>query len=161
MPLDGHSVNYLNLPSTQWSSVSSVFEENLLSMAAQEKLQELKDLPENWDSYGSCPIHSDVIEMSASLLADLAKIKIPNPLILPVSGGGVQLEWRKHNAELEIEVLPNKTVEYLVVDKEGKMLEGQLPQNVHIAEIACLTNWFMSDEPSIDSLSHIYVSSHR
>lgn len=161
MPLDGHSLNYPNLPSTQWSNVSSVFEENLLSVAAQEKLKELKSLPENWDSYGSSPINQDAIELTASLLADLAKISIPSPMIIPVHGGGIQLEWQKANGELEIEILPNKTIEYLVVDEKGNMSEGQLPQNAHIAEIACLTNWFMTDKPNINNLSHIYVASHR
>jgi hypothetical protein len=141
---------------TQWSSVSSVFEENLWSRAAQKKLEELSKLPENWNSYGSQPIQPDAIEVTAKLLSDLVKLKMPEPQIFPVSGGGIQLEWENSKCELEIEILPNKSVEYLIVDEDGMMHEGQVPQ-YNLIEIACLTEWFKKEKQSIRDLSSVYV----
>lgn len=155
MPLDttGYIPNGLN---TQWSAVSSFFEEGLWLRSARKKLEELAALPQNWNSYGSRPIQPEAIETTANLLSDLAKIKMPEPQIFPVSGGGIQLEWENSKCELEIEVLPDKSIEYLIVDEEGNMHEGQMPQ-YNLIELACLTNWFVSERSSIDDLSNVYA----
>lgn len=161
MPLDAVH-NYMpQNSSTQWSSVSSVFEENLWSRSARKKLEELSKLPENWNSYGSPAIDQKVIEVTANLLSDLAKLQMPEPEIFPVSGGGIQLEWENSNCGLELEILPNKSIEYLIIDNEGKMLEGQISQYNHIFEIACLTDWFTNEKSSINELCRVYAATYR
>ena len=162
MPLDAVKSSYIpHGLNTQWSSVSSVFEEGLWSRSARKKLEELSNLPQNWNSYGSRPVQQGAIETVANLLSDLAKISMPEPQIFPVSGGGIQLEWKNSQCELEIEVLPDKSIEYLIVDKDGNMHEGQIPKYYNLVEIACLTNWFSSEKPSINDLSNVYAPTFR
>lgn len=157
MPLDAIPSHIPNALNTQWSSVSSFFEERLWSHSLRKKLGELTNLPENWNSYGSRRIQQEAIETTAKLLSDLVKIDMPEPQIFPVSGGGVQLEWENAKCELEIEILPDRSIEYLIVDEQGDMHEGKLPQYNNFVEVACLTNWFMSEKSSINDLLNVYA----
>ncbi|MGI8640406.1 MAG: hypothetical protein ACR2MG_10745 [Pyrinomonadaceae bacterium] len=153
MPLDAIPSYVPENLDTQWSSVSSFFEERWW----WKKLEELSSLKEDWDSYGSRPIQPEARELAAKLLSDLVKTDMPEPQIFPVSGGGIQLEWENLKCELEIEVLPDESIEYLIVDEEGKMYEGKIPQYNNFVEVACLTKWFKSEKPSINDLLNVYV----
>lgn len=157
MPLDA-TPNYVpNNLNTQWSSVSSLFEELSWSRSARKKLEALSSLEENWNSYGSRPIQPEARELTAKLLSDLVKTDMPEPQIFPVSGGGIQLEWENSRCELEIEVLPDKSIEYLIVDEEGRMCEGKILQYNNFVEVACLTKWFTNEKSSIDDLLNVYA----
>ena len=116
-----------------------------ISCEASAKLQQLKSLPPNWDSYGSCPIQPEVIEMASSLLTGLAKLDMPEPHIVPVPGGGIQFEWENSERGLEIEILPDKSIEYLLLEKEG-MDEGRIDQDDKLAEIVRCVDWVMTCE---------------
>ena len=63
------------------------------------RLQELLDLPPNWDSYGSPPPTKAAIDTASRLLENLG---VPFPFVAPISGGGIQIE---------ITILPDGTVE--------------------------------------------------
>lgn len=158
MPLDyAPSKNFSWEVTTQWSPVSSIFEDNTWKRSAQKKLEELSKLPENWNSYGSRSIQKDAIEITANLLSDLVKLKMPEPQIFPVSGGGLQLEWKNADRELEIEIRSDKRIEFLIVNEEGKMYEGQLLNHNPLYEVSFLTQWFKKEgKTSIDNLSMIY-----
>ena len=149
--------NIPRLPSTQWSNVSPVIEQKLWSPSARKRLKELADLPVNWDSYASSRIEPETIEVAQNLLAEFAKLNMPEPEILPVPGGGIQLEWSNAGTELEVEVLVDKTIEYLIVDKDGGMHEGQMAQCPKVTEIASLARWFTGKNPAINNLSSVYV----
>lgn len=157
MPLDA-TPNIPKMPTTQWSGVSPIIEQKLWSPSARKRLKELAALPVNWDGYGSNSIEQAVIEIAQNLLSDFAKLNMPEPKILPVPGGGIQLEWDNAGVELEVEILTDETIEYLIVDKEGKMHEGQMSQYPKVIEIAGFTRWFTSERPCINNLSNIYVS---
>ena len=159
MPFDATPINYAPQRDTQWSAVYRVFEDRSWLNSARNKLQELSKLPENWNTYGSRPIQPEAIEVTAKLISDLIKLGMPEPHIFPVSGGGIQLEWENSKCELEIEVMPNKSIEYLVVDTEGEMHEGQLPQYNNFSDILPLTDWFIREKTSINDLSNFYAPS--
>ena len=93
---------------------------------AQQKISRLSQLTENWDSYGSRPVQQAAIEQASGLLFKLANLNLPHPHIVPVPGGGIQLEFQQESRELEIEILPDGLTEYLMVDKDGEMLEGSI-----------------------------------
>lgn len=59
------------------------------------KIEAFRDLKENWDSYGSNPIHPDAIEVAKVIAPQLTDWHV-----VPLSGGGIQFE--KDNAEIEI-----------------------------------------------------------
>jgi hypothetical protein len=81
---------------------------------------------ENWDGQGSPAPSSAVVEKSVELLRVIDDDEPPLPRVVPVPGGGLQLEWHEGSRELELEVLPDGSVEYLAV-VSGVMREGRLP----------------------------------
>lgn len=106
-----------------------------------DRLAQLSELPDNWDGYGSPRIQLEVKETAADLIHLLHKIGMPVPHFAPVSGGGIQMEWRKNDREMELEILPDGDVAFLKVNGSEEMEEGVLPRyfNVSVCELA---NWF-------------------
>lgn len=64
---------------------------------AHPTLAHLAALPENWDSHGGRPIDRDVLDLLALLLTEPAQP-------VPLSSGGVQLEWHNGMWDVEIEL---------------------------------------------------------
>lgn len=118
---------------------------NLWLEDSQNELHKLKELPENWDRYGSPKIENRAVKTTADLLTNLAKFGMPKPRIFPVSGGGLQLEWQQNSRELEIEVLPDGKIEYLKVYEDGEMTEGVINE----ANVWQLVKWFRANEQPI------------
>ncbi len=115
---------------------------NLWLKDSQNELHKLRELPEDWDSYGSPRIKDKAVKTTADLLTDTAKNGMSKPYIFPVSGGGLQLEWQQSNKELEIEILPNGKIEYLKVSERGEMEEGEILE----LDIWRLVKWFKDSE---------------
>lgn len=69
-----------------------------------ESLQELLELRDDWDSYGSGRIlpaaAAEALVLVVNLMADGAK----PPSIVPMSSGGIQLEWHDGQVDIEAEV---------------------------------------------------------
>lgn len=124
----------------QWSRVSHVSEEALWSNRLRTKLKEFEGLPQNWDTYGSQQIQERAIEVAKALLTDLAKFSLPEPQLFPVSGGGVQVELASGGRELEIELMPNGSIQYLMVSPDGSMFEAAMP-NYDLESISGLVAW--------------------
>ena len=110
----------------QWNSVTPLEGVDLWLRSAQKKLTALTRLRADWDGYGSPPVQTGAIARAADLLAVLAKLDLPNPELFPVPGGGLQLEFRQDNRELEIEILPDSSIEYLLVENGTDMREGEV-----------------------------------
>ncbi len=86
---------------------------------AMRRLGELAKLPENWDGYGSLPPTQIAIELVMDLLLNIDDRHLPAARVVPVSDGGVQLEWRTADRELHLEVAGDGTGQYL------QMQDGQ------------------------------------
>jgi hypothetical protein len=106
-----------------------------------DEVDELADLPENWDGYGSPPIQSAAKETAYRLVELLDQLGMPNPHFAPVSGGGLQLEWQKGKCELELEILPTGEVSFLTVEESGEMNEAALPSDFQ-PDLSRLATWF-------------------
>jgi hypothetical protein len=65
----------------------------------------VQSLPENWDSYGSKKVNSDMVVQSLSILGQIMDPASPAPSVVPLGDGGLQLEWHRNQQDLEI-VLP-------------------------------------------------------
>jgi hypothetical protein len=149
------NMEHAKIPSTldtQWSRVSSVFEQPLWSNNMQKKLRVLLGLNSNWDSYGSPSVSPAAVETSLAILGNISRLNMPEPQVFPVSGGGIQFEWENDKCELEIEIRPDKKVEFLIVDSEGGMLEGPIYRPDDPAQIGCLTHWFIEQKDSVNDL---------
>jgi len=149
MPLDSSPVMDNRIYTGQLTAVTSLISQVSLWLPdAQKELQTLKDLPENWDSYGSPKLTNEASKRAAGLLHELACFGMPKPDLFPVSGGGLQLEWQRENRELEIEVLPDGSIEYLKVFPDGKMEEGK----AIAADVLTLAQWFRQSENTVMSV---------
>jgi len=90
--------------------------------SAMKKLDELKNLPEDWDSYGADPISLHAIEVAKSVITSVMKafggiigtvVQLTD--IIPLADGGVQLEWVGPHDKLEVEISPNGTISHLYI----------------------------------------------
>ncbi len=135
----------------QWSGVTAVNNTSSWLRRAQQKLKELSELETNWNSYGSRPIQKPALEMAADLLQDTASFGLPEPQIFPVSGGGLQLEWENSKCELELGILPNGEIEFLITDQLGEMFERKISPSWS-GEICRLATWFNNRKTSINEL---------
>ena len=78
-------------------------------MSACEKLNELVELPENWDGHNGAQIERDIAGFALSLLLQTLKSDAPSPQIVPLNNGGLQMEWHQNGIDLEVEVeAPNR-----------------------------------------------------
>lgn len=74
---------------------------------AMAKLDEIATLPDNWDSYGADTPWPDAIATARRIVTLFQHA----PAIVPLSDGGVQLEWYREGFELEIRVEPHGEVD--------------------------------------------------
>lgn len=93
---------------------------------AMRRLGEIVKLPLNWDSYGSPPPTRIAIETVVDLLLKTDDRNLPSVHIVPVSGGGVQLEWRVSDRELQLEVAGDGTAQYLQVEHGQPIKEEEI-----------------------------------
>lgn len=93
---------------------------------AYKQLEEIDRLEGNWDSCGSPPLTEAAFKAAKAILDSLYD-NSPSPSVVPVHGGGCQLEWQKYgetDRDLEIEIKPDGKVIYL------KSEEGDIqPEN--------------------------------
>ena len=88
-------------------------------------VERLRDLPDNWDSYGSPPPPNELITNVLMLLNQAwgedksphaRQATMPTPSIVPLSGGGIQVEWHLMQRELELEFYEDQPVSALAVE---------------------------------------------
>jgi hypothetical protein len=63
---------------------------------------DLRTLPQNWDSYGASPIDPKVVHDAMNLINGVLRPTSPNPRVVPLSNGGLQLEWHRQGIDLEV-----------------------------------------------------------
>lgn len=120
----------------QWNRVTPRDAAPEWLMSALKALARLAHLAPDWDGYGSPRVRAAALQMAHRLVAILEQTPktppLPAPLICPVTGGGISFAWQLDARELEIEILPDGTAQYLVVTMDPatgqeEAYEGQLP----------------------------------
>jgi hypothetical protein len=118
---------------------------------ALARIRSLASLESNWDSYGAVPLQRGAVLHAVRLVAAILQNEdVPLPAIVPTSQGGLQLEWHRGRATLEMEVLPNRTVEVFFLMPSGRTWEGGLANNQWRLE-AFLTQLLSENPSSADS----------
>jgi len=128
---------------SQFVSVDSTTDnpfENTLS-----NLDTIKQLPDNWDSYGSPPLDAKLYNNAKFFLQWIfSQFIIPEPFVVPVAGGGVQFEWQSRGRELEIEFSEPDSIEYLLVFEDNEMVEGSIKNIIDTRAINDLIEWMIT-----------------
>jgi len=98
---------------------------------ARDALNALSALPANWNSYAALQIDVEAVTGAVELLLGVMDENKPLPTFVPVSHGGVLLEWHTAAADLEIGILPSGRIHVVFekADAEPIELEG-LPQEI-------------------------------
>ena len=84
------------------------------------------NLPDNWDSYGSPSPSENVVATAINLISSIHFHELPVPNVGPVSGGGIQFEWTIGTREVELEVVPDGSLEFLQLENGEPLNERQL-----------------------------------
>jgi hypothetical protein len=137
------------LPSTQWSSVMPLWRSPAWLADTQRALSRLAELNAGWDGSGSPAPQSMAIGAASRLLDELdAYCDLPTPSVGPVAGGGLGLEWRNGSRDLDLEFLPDGTIEFLKSEKKPsgldvkEMEDGLIPSD-NPREAKKLIRWLM------------------
>lgn len=94
---------------------------------AVARISSLTALARGWDSYDATPVEADLALQAVEFLLNVALPHVPPPAIVPLSDGGIQLEWHHGGVDLEIsfsELEPGGYVE----DRDGGEA-AELPLN--------------------------------
>ena len=93
--------------------------------SALADIARIADLPPGWDGYGSPQLSVKEREQATQLLASMTYSDLPAPNIVPVSGGGIQIEWQHCGRELELEIDAGaQEIIFLQVYEDGATAEG-------------------------------------
>ena len=129
--------------SPQWSGVVSVGELSQWQVEAIRKLLQLLALPRDWDSYGSPPPSEFAITAAVRLILCIDLEYFLLPRVVPVAGGGVQLEWSLGFREIEIEIDDDGSAGYLK-SQHGKPIEEEQISLADLPRIRALLTWLIA-----------------
>ena len=71
------------------------------------------------------PTRWDIVNFAATLLEQVCSPTTPAPEVIPLSSGGLQLEWHTQAADIEIKIIAPFSVEAWVSDPELADDEGE------------------------------------
>src|SRR5579864_440919 len=80
---------------------------------AVQKMIELLELPTGWNSYSASQIKKENVNFAVGLLAQVMRADTPTPQVIPMVGGGVQLEWHTRGINLEISIYSPAEVNFI------------------------------------------------
>ena len=126
----------------QWVGVVPVDLLSQWQVQAVKMVLQTANLLENWDTYGSAAPTPAAVDTAMALIMQIDLEDIPVPYVVPVPGGGIQLEWIMNQRELELEVLPDGSVEFLKTESGQPTQEGPLAR-ASPPEIASLVAWLV------------------
>jgi hypothetical protein len=72
--------------------------------ATFKRLEELVQLPVGWDGYDGLPVNLANAYFALQMLDTVCRTNTPTPQIVPMSDGGLQIEWHTLNEDIEIQV---------------------------------------------------------
>jgi len=90
-------------------------------VSAKARAEEIRALPERWDSYNATIASQSTLDFALNFLRNAAtmfaayKDELPTPFLVPTSSGGVQFEWEIEGRELELEIPRPNSFQYLRV----------------------------------------------
>ena len=135
------SVPFITFDLTEPEPLRKNGEVPALSKALQ-RVAELEHLQADWDSYGGAPPTHDALEAARDLISKVAQ-QLPGAepgeivpfAIAPISGGGVQLEWRRGEDAIEVEISADAHYGFLYISGIGDRRRFEELDNVTESEV--------------------------
>ena len=108
-----------------------------LTERAEGTLDELVSLDEGWDGYNGIPALPEVAKHARLFLKRVEKYTDLMPDIIPLSNGGLQLEWYVGKYEVEVEIEPDCTTILLFESRgDGRSREISLDATLDLSDVA-------------------------
>jgi hypothetical protein len=100
----------------------------------RNRLAQIGALPQGWDGYGSERIGEDVRWFALQILYSSMTKDQMAPSIVPIAGGGIQLEWHTFKGDIELEISrPNQTELYVAFEDDRPIIE--MPLSTDFSEL--------------------------
>lgn len=94
---------------------------------------DLLTLPPNWDSYGAGTIDSRIVQAALDCMNAVLGPNSPAPRVVPLSSGGLQLEWHRKGIDLEIVFTPGESPSFYYRNRTtGGEGDHELPKENHL-----------------------------
>lgn len=115
-------------PQNPQTSYTFIGEPGFYLLSSLKRIDELRKLSPNWDSYDAKTPSPGAASIAKTLLISITSRLMAVPVcnlepydVIPTSVGGFQIEWQRPNSELEIEISPDGFLSYLLTEKrDGK-----------------------------------------
>ena len=92
------------------------------------RLDDLLNLPDGWDSYGSRRVDPNIAGVALRVLDQILDSSCPVPSIVPTHEGRLQFEWHKEGIDLELEILsPTRLFVSYECDEPHESVEQEIP----------------------------------
>lgn len=92
-------------------------------------LVDLLTLPPDWDSYGAGTIDPKLVDEALAFTHGILGPTSPAPRVVPLSSGGLQLEWHRKGIDLEVVFDRNEAPFFYFRDRStGEEVEHPLPE---------------------------------
>ena len=95
-----------------------------------ERLQRYLSYGANWNDYGESPISERAVRRTLIVLHRVA-IGGPEPVVVPVYDGGIQIQWYHSGTEIEVEVPPSGPVSIYLARPDGSCHEDDVHRMDH------------------------------
>jgi hypothetical protein len=89
-----------------------------------QSLLDLLHLPRNWDGYGAVQLQEQIVQKALMVLVEVMENDAPTPSVVPLSDGGIQVEWHRRGRNLEIEFPAGETPSFYYYE-DGSELESE------------------------------------
>ena len=107
-----------------------------LPAEVEEAITELVNLPQGWDGYGGLPVRPEVAEHARRFMAAIGECTQLVPDFVPLSDGGLQLEWFVGGYEVEVAIAPCGTTHvHFECTNDGRTKEFPLGDSLDTEEI--------------------------
>lgn len=107
-----------------------------LPTEVEASITELVNLPQGWDGYNGLPVRPEVAVHARRFIAVIGKYTQLVPDVVPLSDGGLQLEWFVGAYEVEVAITPDGMAHvYFECTTDGRIKEFPLGDSLDTEEI--------------------------
>jgi hypothetical protein len=97
------------------------------TQTVQRRLLRLLKLPVGWDGYRAKKVSPTVAAFAWNVLESVMRPGTPAPSVVPVAGGGIQLEWHEGGVDIELFISkPMKAELYVAFEDDRPPVERDL-----------------------------------